>query len=328
MVGGRAGGAWCRPFPSSAVDRARSRPEGIVDLYDLAARQHAAISRAQLRELGHTDRQIDHLVRARQIERAAPAVFVVRGAPPTWRQRLAVATLSIPGSMASHRAAARLRGVDGFDRAPIELLVERGGKRRRQPRHALLHETLDLKAPDIEEVEGIPCTSLVRTLVDLPAVVHEFRAGVALDQAMRRDPDILARVATRHREVARRGRAGTVALRALLAERGEGHLVDSGFERRALRLIRASTLPTPVTQHHVTDGTDECWLDIAWPAHLVAMECDSLRHHLGERAFRWERRRRRLLAAQGWTVLEFTYVEVTRHGPMVVRELARHLLPT
>jgi hypothetical protein len=184
--------------------------------------------------------------------------------------------------MASHRAAARLRGL-GFERAPIDLLVERGGKRRRQPRHAVLHETLDLKAPDIDEVDGIACTSLVRTLVDLPAAVHEFRAGVALDQAIRHDPDVLGRVAERRREVARKGRDGTVALRTLLAERGEGHIVDSGFERRTLR------------------------------------------HHMGERAFRWECRRRRLLAAQGWTVLEFTYREVTQQGEMVLRELARHL---
>ena len=227
--------------------------------------------------------------------------------PASWHQRLAVATLSIPGSMASHRSAARLRRLDGFQRAPIELLVERGGKRRRQPRHAILHETLDLKAPDIDEVDGIACTSLVRTLVDLPAVAHEFRAGVALDQAIRQDPAVLGRVAERHREVARKGRDGTVVLRTLLAERGEGHIVDSGFERRALRLIQGSTLPTPVTQHHVVDGDFECWLDIAWPGHLVAMECDSLRHHMGERAFRWERRRRRHLAALGWTTLEFTY---------------------
>ncbi|HEX7133444.1 MAG TPA: type IV toxin-antitoxin system AbiEi family antitoxin domain-containing protein [Iamia sp.] len=296
-----------------------------MDLYDLAAHQHAAISRDQLRELGHSDRHVDHLVASHRIERAAPGVFVLRGAPPTWRQRLVVATLSIPGSMASHRAAARLRGLDGFERAPVELLVERGGKRRRQPRHAILHETLDLKAPDIGEVDGIACTSLVRTLVDLPAVAHEFRSGAALDQAIRSDPDVLERVAERHREVARKGRDGTVVLRALLAERGAGEIVDSGFERRALRLIHGSTLPTPVTQLRVVDGEFECRLDIAWPDHLVAMECDSLRHHMGERAFRWERRRRRHLAALGWTTLEFTYREVTQQGPMVLRDLARHL---
>ena len=57
------------------------------------------------------------------------------------------------------------------------------------------------------------------------------------------------------------------------------------------------------------------------------MECDSLRHHLGERAFRWERVRRRRLIALGWTVVEFTYLEVTEDGAMVLRELRTHVLP-
>jgi hypothetical protein len=297
-----------------------------VDLFELAERQHAVFSLDQARDLGLTDDHVRGLVRRGVAERAGPAVYRVRGVPPTWRQRLSVATLSIPGSMASHRAAARLRHLDGFERAPVEILVERGAKRRRQPRSAVLHETLDLKAPDIDEVDGIACTSLVRTLVDLPAVAHEFKAGVALDQAIRSDPSLLLRVGERHREVARKGRNGTVALRALLAERGVGELVDSGFERKALRLIDQGGLPKPVTQHHVVDGDFECWLDIAWPAHLVAMECDSLRYHMGERAFRWERRRRRALIALGWTVLEFTYREVTQEGSMVLRELDRHLI--
>lgn len=154
-----------------------------------------------------------------------------------------------------------------------------------------------------------------------------FKAGVALDQASRHDLDLLQRVGDRHREVARRGRNGTVALRTLLAERGIGDLVDSGFERKALRLIENSALPRPVTQHHVRDRDFDCYLDFAWPARRVGMECDSLQHHLGERAFRWERKRRRCLIALGWILLEFTYDEVTRHGEMVLRELSRHLLP-
>ncbi len=296
-----------------------------MDLLDLAAQQHSTFSLAQAVDLGVNPRQLHRMAERAIIERAAPAVFRLRGVSPTWRQRLMVAVLSIPGAMASHRAAARLRELDGFDRGPVELLVVRGRNRRRGLRGAILHETTDLRGSDFAEIDGVPCTSLVRTLVDLPAVAHEFRAGVALDQAMRHDPAVLARVAERHREVARRGRNGTVALRGLLAERGMGDLVDSGFERRALRLIHASDLPRPVTQHLVVDGDFTCRLDIAWPGPMVAMECDSLKHHTGERAFRWERKRRRRLTGLGWTVLEYTYREVTQESAMVLRELGDHL---
>ena len=250
---------------------------------------------------------------------------MLAGVPPSWTQRLSVAVLSCPGSLASHRAAARLRRLAGFEQAPIEVVVERGRHRQRSARGVVLHETKDLRGVDFDECDGISCTSLVRTLVDLPAVCHEFKAGVALDQAMRHDPAVLERVVQRHLEVARRGRTGTVALRSLLAERSDAELVDSGFERRALRLITGSALPRPVTQLQVVDGDFQCWLDIAWPQFQVAMECDSLAHHQGERAFRWERVRRRHLKALGWTVLEFTYREVTQQGPMVLAELGRYL---
>lgn len=296
-----------------------------MDIYALAARQHAAFTREQARAVGLTDDRLRGMVARGEARREAPGVFALSGIPPSWHQRLHVAVLSCPGSQASHRASARLRRVPGFDQAPIEIVVERGQHRRTAARGTILHESKDLRGVDFDEVDGIPCTALVRTLVDLPAVCHEFKAGVALDHAIRHDPAVLDRVVQRHLEVARRGRTGTVALRGLLAERSDANLVDSGFERRTLRLIAGSTLPSPVTQLHVVDGDFQCWLDIAWPAFKVAVECDSLAHHQGERAFRWERIRRRRLIALGWTILEFTYREVTQQGPMVLAEIGRHL---
>ncbi len=297
----------------------------MVDLFDLAARQHGVFSLAQAREAGYTRGRIRQLASTGIIELARPSVYRVRAAPRTWEQRLSSACLWLPGSLASHRSAAALRRLRTFGSAPVELITERGRSPRSQ-RDVILHERKDLASADHDEVDGIACTSLVRTLVDLPAVVTPVRAGEALDHATRRDAKLLERVATRHLELARRGRNGTVALRALLAERGAGDLpVDSGFERRTLALFAAAGLPKPVTQLHVTDGEVVCYLDIAWPHLKVAVECDSLEFHLGERAFRWERVRRRMLLRLGWTILEFTYREVTTDGERVVREVAHHL---
>ena len=268
-----------------------------MDLYDLAATQQAAITRDQLRRLGHTDRQVDHLLATGRLARAAPGVFTLRGAPPTWRQRLSVATLSIPGSMASHRAAARLPGSTGSSGHPSSSWSNGARSVGDNPATPCCTRRSTSRPRTSRRSTASRGTSLVRTLVDLPAVAHEFRVGVALDQAMRHDPALLGRVADRHRGGRRRDATAPSPCGRSWPSGARARLVDSGFERRALRLIHRSPLPTPVTQHHVTDGEVECWLDIAWPARLVAMECDSLRHHMGERAFRWERRRRRLLAA-------------------------------
>jgi very-short-patch-repair endonuclease/predicted transcriptional regulator of viral defense system len=296
-----------------------------VELFDRAAQQHGAVSLDQLRAAGVSQQRRRTMIANGTLVPHLPGVFLVGGSPPSWRRSLSAATLWLPGAWASHRSAAALHGLEGFDRAPIEIVVERWSRSRRAT-GILVHESKDLRAGDLTTVDGIACCSLVRTLVDLPAVVSELRAGIALDHAARRRPGLLAAVEQRHLEVARRGRNGTVALRTLLAERGAGPItVDSGFERRMRRLIDQGGLPAPVGQHQVRNGSFTCYLDLAWPELKVAVECDSLRHHADERAFRWDRRRRRELELQGWTVLEFTYRELTQEPGLVLRQIAAAL---
>lgn len=298
-----------------------------MELFEVARRQHGAFTRKQALEAGCSDRRLLTLTDKGMLERSAPAVYVVRAVARSWRRDVMVAALSIPGALASHRTAAALWGLDGFSPGVVEVVTERWSRRRRSF-GTTVHETKDLAAGDIDECDGIPCTSLVRTLVDLPAVAHEFRCGQALDTAVRNDRLVLGRVRQRHLEVARRGRNGTVVLRTLLDERGEGdRVIDSGFERRALRLIDNSNLPRPETQWCVRDGDFVCYLDLAWPDQRVAMECDSYAHHMNRAAFLWERVRRRSLNRLGWRVLEFTYDEVTQNGSAVIRELTQHLIP-
>jgi predicted transcriptional regulator of viral defense system len=292
-----------------------------VDPFALAAHQHGAISITQLRSAGITERKRRTLVERGVLERIYPGVYRARGAPDSWKLRLSAATLWVPGGQASHRSSASLRQLEGFESAPIEVLSDYWTRRTRV-RGVRIHHAADLVASDHDEVDGIPCTSLVRTLVDLPAVTHEMKAGIALDDAIRRNPAVLDLVADRHQAIARRGRNGTATMRALLAERRvPDQLVDSGFERRFLRLLAEADIPAPVTQHMVELDGVRCYLDAAWPDVLVAAECDSLRYHLNERAFRWDRRRRRMLELLGWRLLEFTHREVTTEGPLVVRQV-------
>src|SRR4051794_5278674 len=194
---------------------------------------------------------IDCASRASSCRRASAAIHRFASHTETWRQRVMAATLALPGSIASHRTAAVLWDLEGFHPGKIELIVEHGGWRARD---VLVHQSRDLVGGDFDVRYGIPCTSLIRTLIDLPAVAWEARCGQALDHACRNDRSVLKRVRARHLEVARRGRNGTVMLRALLERRGEGRLTDSGFEDKALHLITEACLPEPVTQHPVRHG--------------------------------------------------------------------------
>jgi very-short-patch-repair endonuclease len=294
-------------------------------LTELAARQHGLTSHAQAVAAGLTDQHLFRRVRAGDLVRLDTGVYLLPGAPPSWVRDVMAAVLSIPGALASHRTAAALWELDGFPPAHIEVVAEQGGWRRRD---ITVHQTRDLVAADISERAGIPCTSLVRTLVDLPAVTWEHRCGQALDGAARKDRSVLELVRHRHLEVARRGRNGTVVLRSLLERRGAtDRLVDSGFERKALALVEDAQLPAPVPQLQVRDGRFVAHIDLAWPDRMVGMECDSLLHHFGERAHQWDRTRRRHLTLLGWTMLEFTYQDVVERGPTVVRQLRQALFP-
>jgi hypothetical protein len=289
-------------------------------LTSLAAGQHGCFSTPQFLALDLSRHQLKRL---RQKGLVGPTdhlgVHRVTSAPVTWCQRVMAATLSMPGSLASHRTAAALWGLDGFGPGKIEVIVEHGGW---LDRNVIVHQSKDLVGGDRDERSGIPCTSLVRTLVDLPAVTWELRCGQALDHACRNDRSVLTRVRARHLEVARRGRNGTVMLRAMLERRGMGdRLPDSGFEAKALHLITEACLPEPVLQHRVRDGDFLAFIDIAWPDQMVGMECDSLAYHFGELAHQRDRMRRRRLKALGWDIYEYTYQEVDQQPTTVVREL-------
>src|SRR5688500_2741460 len=87
---------------------------------ELAAASHGVVTRQQAAQLGLTRHSIDALVARGLLLKPAPGVLVVRGAPPTWEQTLRIATLSGgPSSLAVIESAARLHGVDGFERADI-----------------------------------------------------------------------------------------------------------------------------------------------------------------------------------------------------------------
>jgi len=278
-------------------------------LFSCAAQQHGLLTYKQLRQFGVADATIAGWVQRERLERIAPSVYRVAGAPDTWSQRVMRAVLDSNG-WASHRTAAALQNLDGHNGSVIEVVVERWKRSSRRDGYKV-HETKDLRGVDLTTCNGIPCTSVVRTLLDLPAVEHRFRAEQALDDAYRKDPTVLPLLRERFLQVARRGRNGTTVMRGFLNERPGGFIATgSDFEKLALRAIEGAGIEKPVKQHKVEDGDFMAYLDLSWPHLKFAMECDSLRHHFSKAAFEWDRRRRRRLKALGWEVTEWTYEEV------------------
>ena len=116
-----------------------------------------------------SDTQIKWRIRAGQWMRVSRGVYRHKSMPHTQLARVLAACLACK-ALASHRSAAALHNIDGFSLDRIELVVPRGGAR--SVRGAILHQSTQFDLAKPVERQGVPCTELGRTLLDVrPSLV-------------------------------------------------------------------------------------------------------------------------------------------------------------
>jgi len=203
------------------------------------------------------------------------------------------------GAFLSHLTAALLWGLVDRSDGRIHVLVPGRGARTRAG--ISVHRTRDLAPEHRTELNGIPVTSLNRTLVDIAAILPPERLRFAVEAACRRgDFDIDALVALCK---AMPGRRGTGALRRLaLEQRGDVHRTKSPPEARFLRECIDRGLREPLVNSRL-HGYE---VDFTWPDSRLVVEIDSYTHHRS-----WAQRRRDLqrdadLKVRGYDVVRFT----------------------
>lgn len=191
--------------------------DGDAAIMELASRQHGVISRGQAVAAGVSEDQMARRSSNGMWIRVAPRVYRLAGAPPTWRADVTAAVLSCgPMAAASHATAGYLHGL--LSRRPdrIEVVVPRG---RIRARDFTIHESTDLAPDHIEPLDGIPTTTIARTIVDI-GVPHGIGAAARCTDGARRAGRVtLPEVVALHRSVARRGRNGVGPSRRILEER-------------------------------------------------------------------------------------------------------------
>ena len=272
---------------------------------DVAASHHAALSRSQAVASGLSPRQIRIDLERSALRPLAPRVYGIHGAPITWRQQLAAATLTANGAgVVSHRAAAQLHGLDGFAGDVVELIVPRG--RRIRVAGAVVHQS-PLATRHWLEVDGINCTSLARTLIDLRQVVGVAEVQRALADFQRKGFSLtwLEQMAT---ELHRPGQSGTGLIRAeVAARRSAGALRGSWLEALVESALRSPNLP-PIEQQFVIrepDGSFIARVDLAFPTVRVGVEAHSRSFHTGIHQEPVDQRRENRAIAEGW---QFIYL--------------------
>ncbi len=257
----------------------------------IAARQNGLFTRPQARGAGSTAAMIQHRLDTGRWVLVARGVYRLAGVPVTWKQRaLAACLVAGPGAVVSHRSAAVLWGISGFRPGRLEMTVPVG----RSNRNALAR----VHRSTVKGVrrDGVPVTTVARTVADLSAVVGADVLEEAVD-------DVLCRRLVSLDELRRR--AGSKALRAVL-EAWNGDALPAGVaEMRVVRELLAAGLPQPVRQHEIrVAGELAARVDLAYPDQRLAIELDGFRWHAGRGPFRSDRRRRNRIEAAGWRLLQ------------------------
>lgn len=285
----------------------------------IARSQHGAFSRRQAIDCGATETLIHRRKKAGRWRRAAPSVYVLPGWQRTFRQRVAVAVLQVPGSAASHRCAGMLQRLDGVRTAPIEITVPRNAGAK--PKGVTVHRSDDLAEEDVEVIDGIRTTTVTRTLVDIAGLIGRNDLECAYECGVRRGETSLEAVEALVERVARPGRRGVRGARALIkiAVR-DGKRNGSELETRFFQILRELGLPLPMRQRQVfrPDGRF-AYADYAYDDEKVVFELQGYDGHSTRIQHRRDTERNNMIALRGYTLFEFTWHHVMREPEMVKR---------
>lgn len=286
--------------------------------------RYGVFTRAMARRVGFTDKQIDHrLATGRWIALTTEAV-VIAGAPVTFEPRLLAATLSSPGAVASHEAAAQLWGMPDVPRGRVVVTIPRGGNHRIPI--AQVCESTDLRPRDVRRLAGIDVTSRERTMCDLGRVLNLGRLRQVYNDQFHRDLATVEGVYDVFYRYARRGRRGVTRVRTALEQYGPGFAVpESELEQRTLDLLRAAGFPMPERQ--VILAFWESLLgrvDFAYVEERVIIEVDGRLFH-GPDVHESDRERDNAAGLAGWRVLRFTWKMVTQRQDYVLATIGEAL---
>jgi predicted transcriptional regulator of viral defense system len=275
------------------------------------------VSVGQLLALGLDKDAVRRRARAGRLHRLHRGVYAVGHVVLKREGRWLAAVLACgDGAVLSHRSAAAHWGLLQTQATRIDVTTPR----RRAGDAAIRPDgSRSLIACDTTTHQGIPATSVPRTLLDIAATVRPDRLERALAQAQRLDlydhraiEDLLARA---------NGHRGTGALAKATA--GEPQLTRSELEARVLKLVRDAGLPQPQANSLLTARDHpRLEVDLHWPAHRLIVELDGYETHRTRAAFEADRQRDAALTADGYRVVRFTW----RTPGAVMRDRLRALL--
>ena len=281
----------------------------------MAERQHGVAARSQLLALGLSRHEIDGCLACGYLVRLHRGVYALGHRVLTHRGDLMAAVLAMgPRAVLSHKSAASLHDLLMTSQTRVDVTVpgSRGAPRRRGLR---IRVTQALHPEDVTTIDGIPVTSVARTIVDLAGVLNPGQLQRAIEQADREG--VLNLLALQRALDRNRGFKGRARLRALLAEYTGAPPTKSELERRFLELVDRAGLPRPGVNVRVAGIEVDCY----WPDWSLVIELDSRAFHSDPRAFERDPIRDARLQRQGLRVLRVTWKRLENEPDAVIEDV-------
>lgn len=227
-----------------------------------------------------------------------------------------------PEALLSYASAAALHGIRRSAASRVDVTIVRPSSLSRPG--IRVHRHLELTPADITTVDGIPVTSVPRTLLDLATILSPNQLERACEQAllervfdMRAMSELLGRS---------RGARGIRKLRAVLALGDLGEDVPaSGLERTFRRLCHQAGLPRPELNRYLLLGDEYHRVDFLWRKEQVVIETDGGRYHSTGWQRRRDARRDQLLTAHGFSHARIPDDEISHRPGEAVRRAAELL---
>jgi len=279
--------------------------------------QDGLISRAQALDAGLSYDQIRYRCSVGEWDAVRPGVFRPAGIRLTPRATIRAAALwAGPPVSVSGSAAAYWWTMIERPPAVVELTVPR--RRFLRPPPGIAIRRSDLDPADTVVYDGLPVTHQAYSAVYGAICLGADGPGM-LDHALQRSVPIL--LAEQVLERYPHGRWSTSARRLLEAAR-DGEVIS---ERLLVGQLRRAGISGWVLGHQVSLPGRAAFLDLAFVAERVGVEVDGWAWHQTPERFRLDRRRQNGLVLAGWTVLRFTWFDLTERPAYVIDEIRRAL---
>jgi Transcriptional regulator, AbiEi antitoxin/Protein of unknown function (DUF559) len=285
-----------------------------------ARQKHGVIGRTELLALGVSDNAIAYRVAIGRLFRIHRGVYSI--VPPSMLSRngryMAAVLAGTDGALVSFRPAAALQGLRNTPAGLIDITIP--GPTARKISGVRVHSSRCLDPADRDEIEGIPCTTWARTIVDLAAI--EPRTGLVrlIERAQILqlfDGQVLDAAMTRAN-----GKKGVGALRAIFAElHDDPPHTASAFERDFLFFTAEYGLPTPIVNGWVLGYQ----VDFQWEEQKLIVEADDRTTHSTPIAFERDRERDLVLELAGWHVLRVSARQLRQQPGRVAALIAGKL---